>query len=106
LLPFEAFFQAIAIPLAVHDMGAVRQSIKKSCRHHRIAEYLGPVGKTKIRGNNYRSFLLPFCKNLKQQFPAFFGKRDVAQLIELCGAPHKSIYVECSFMWRNSCGTE
>jgi len=82
LLPFEAFFQSIAIPLAVDNVGPVRQPIEESRRHRRISKDLGPVGEPKIRGYDYRPFLLAFGENLKEQFSTFSGKRDVAQFIE------------------------
>jgi len=63
-------------------MGFVSQTIQKSGRQDRIAKYLRPVRKSQVGGDEYGTPFVAFGQHLKKQFRSFFGKRDIAQLVQ------------------------
>jgi len=46
---------------------------------------------------------MPGADNLKEEVGALSAEREIADFVDLCGAQHKSTYVECSLMWREIC---
>ena len=80
---FQRFFKPITFPVAADNMGLVRDTVQKRGCQRGIAEYLGPIAKSQIGGNNHRPSFVPLGQHLEQQFGGLFGKRDVTQLISV-----------------------
>jgi len=68
-----------------------------------IVEDLGPVFKGAIGGDNDGALFVALADDLEQQVGAGLIDRQVSQFVNLCGAPHNLIYVECSLMLRTIC---
>jgi len=58
------------------------EPVQQGGGHGGIAEHLGPIRKTKVRGNHHRSSFMPFGQDLKQQLRALLGEGDVAEFVQ------------------------
>ena len=95
--PFLA--QAIAFPADGQHMAVVEQAVEDGGGHHRVAEDLAPLGDVAVAGDQQTATLVAARDELEEQVRGAGLEGQVAQLIDLCGAPHKSINVESSVMW-------
>jgi hypothetical protein len=66
------------------NLGFMCQTVQQGGRHYRISKNLGPVGKSKIGGNDVGTFFITLRQYLKKQFRTFFGKRNAAEFVQLC----------------------
>ena len=63
-------------------MGLVGQAIQERGGKGGLAKDLGPVGKAQDGGNDHRPPFVPLRQHLEKQYGAFFGKRNVASLVD------------------------
>jgi hypothetical protein len=62
-------------------------------------EHGDPFGKREIRGDNRGAAFISVRDQIEEQLAAGAIKGDEAELVDLCGAPHKSINATPAVMW-------
>ena len=97
-VPLEALRQPDAFPVEGIDLTVMGQSIQQGCRQSGVAEDLGPFGEGQVGCHQDRGPFVAIGEDLKQQLGSLLGERDVTELIDLCGAPHKWTHVKTSVM--------
>jgi len=77
----------------------VDQPVDQGDDASRIREDLGPFGKRLVGGDDDGSFLISPRDHLEEEIrvPGVVG--EIANLIDLCAARHKSIHVDQLVMW-------
>src|SRR5205823_3236477 len=64
----------------------------------RIGERLGPARERLVGRDRDRRAFLALGEHLEEQFGAAAVEFHVAELVDLCGYPHRSIYAEVAIM--------
>jgi hypothetical protein len=71
-----------------------------------VAEDLAPAAEGLVRGDDQGGSFVAGRDELEEQVRGFGLERDVADLVDLCGYPHRSTYAETATMPRQSrCGS-
>ena len=90
------FAEPIASPLDVDDDSVVKKAVQQGCRDHGIAEDLPPFGKAAVGGQNHGAAFVAGIDQLEEQVAGTRADAEVADLIDLCCAQHKSMsWVTC-----------
>jgi hypothetical protein len=92
--------EAPGLGAGVDDVRAVGEAVDDGLGQSGVGEDLGPLAEGQVRRDDQRSALVAFAEDLEDQFGGAVGQREVAQLIDLCGCPHRSIYAEAVTMPR------
>jgi hypothetical protein len=79
-----------ALALEVVDLPVVQEAIDEGCGQGRVVEDPPPFGQALVRGDDRGLFLLPGGDDLVEDRPEVRIRREVAELVELCGALHNS----------------
>ena len=90
---------AVAVSSDVDEMAVVQDSVDESCGHDLIAENLSPLLEALVGGQHRRVVLVAPADELEEEHGSVAADGQVADLIDLCEAPHKSIHVESFVMW-------
>jgi len=81
----------------------MREAIQQRRRQLFVAgEHGHPLGKREIGGDDRRASLVPVGDQIEQQLAADAVERDEPDLVDLCGAQHKSTNAVSSVMWSRS----
>ena len=80
--PLLGIPKPIALPVALDDVTAMRQSIERGPRQPFAAEHLGPVLERKIRRDDDAGSLVGGTDDVEEQFGAELAGRHVAEFIE------------------------
>src|ERR1035441_6119883 len=80
---------AVAIAGDGEDAGVVQQAVKDGGRDGRVFEDLAPVGDPPVRREHDAAVFVAAADDLKQVGGGFAGNRKVAELVNLCGYPHR-----------------
>jgi hypothetical protein len=79
-------------------VGVVRQAIQCGGRERRTLEQIRPFGERAIRGDDHSAALVPLVDDVIEIFGCRRHQRFEAEVVQLCGASHKSIYDKRSVM--------
>jgi hypothetical protein len=83
----------------VHEVGAVGQPVEGGGSEQRFTEQLRPLRPISVARQNNRRLLIPLVDDVVEILRPGRAQRLEAEVIELCGAPHNSIYGEPPVMW-------
>ena len=75
------------------------EAVEQRGGHLGIAEDAGPLREGQVGGDDQAGVFVELADQVEEQGAAGLAEGQVAQFVELCGAPHKSINVESSVMW-------
>lgn len=78
----------------------VHQPIDDGGSHIVVPEHRSPAGEFEVGGDDQAAFFVAVGDDLEQQSGPFGVDREVAQFVDLCGHPHRSIYAEPAAMPR------
>ena len=70
------------------------EAIQDGARQALVVEDLIPLLERQVRGDDDACSLIGLTDHIEQEFRAELARRDVAELVDLCVAQHKSTYVE------------
>ena len=74
--------EQVAGAFDLDDNGVMQQAVEQGGDNDRIAEHFGPFGEGSIGGQDHGGFLVACADQLEEQVGAFFGQRQVADLID------------------------
>src|SRR3954468_14231267 len=98
LLAGEAVAEAPGLGAGVDDVGAGGEAVDDGLGEAGVGEDLGPVAERQVGGDDQRSAFVAFGEDLEDEFGGAVGECDVAQLVDLCGYPHRSTYADSATM--------
>ena len=79
-------------------MAVVKQPIQDGRGEDVVPEYLAPVPHRLVASENDAPPLVPAVHQLEKKVGGLPLKGEIPDLVDLCGAQHKSTYVETSVM--------
>ena len=91
--------QAVAGTFNLNDHGMVQKSVQQGRCDDRIAENLAPFTETAIGGQDHRASLVAGVDQLEEQVACTGADGEIADLVDLCCARHKSTHVQSAVMW-------
>jgi len=77
----------------------VQQAVQHRRGYDGIPQDLAPGAYGLVAGDQEAPLLVALSDQVEKEMAARPHQGQVAQLVDLCGAPHKSTYVETSVMW-------
>jgi len=92
--------QAVAVTVEVDDDASVQEPVEHGGGEHVIAEDAAPAGDSPVGGEHDAGLEVALADDLEQRRGGVGGQRQVAQLVDLCGCPHRSTYAEPATMPR------
>src|SRR5262249_15761700 len=95
----ELLAQPVALALDVDGDGVVQQPVEDRRGDHRVAKDVAPGAEALVAGDDERAALVAAADELEEEVGALPIHGAVADLVQLCGAPHKSTYGEHAVMW-------
>ena len=75
-------FEAVAVAVGLDDVDAVGDAVEERAGHTLVAEYVGPVLKGQVGGEENALAFVGAAYDLEEEFGAGLGKRDIAELVE------------------------
>ena len=81
-------------------MGVVDEPVDECGGDHLVAEDLAPGLEPAVAGDDDRTAFVATRDQREQQVRGLAFQRQVADLVDLCGYPHRSIYAETATMPR------
>ena len=82
LRAFLGVLKAVAVAVGLDDVDAARDAVEERSGHAFVAQYLGPVLEGQVGCEQNALAFIGAADDLKQQFSADLGRRDVSELIE------------------------
>jgi hypothetical protein len=76
------------------DDAAVQEAVQGGGGEHGVAEPFGPGGDADVGCGDDAAFEVAGVDDLEEQGPGFLVQDPVAELVQLCGYPHRSTYAE------------
>src|SRR4051794_41754978 len=92
--------QAVGVGAGLDDVAAEGEAVDDGGAEAGVGEGLGPAAEGLVGGDRDACFLLPFRQDLKEELGAAAVEFHVAELIDLCGYPHRSTYADTATMPR------
>src|SRR5580692_6654773 len=77
-----AVLEAPTVIAGLDDVAMMRQAIEHGGGHPSVAEYLRPIGKSQIGGDQQRRVLVQFADQVEQQLATRLGEWQIAQLVD------------------------
>jgi diadenosine tetraphosphatase ApaH/serine/threonine PP2A family protein phosphatase len=93
-----AILEAVAVAFEGDYLSVVNEPVDHRCGDHIVAEDLSPPTKWFVARHDQRGPLVPGRDQLEEQVRRFGFERDVADLVELCGYPHRLTYADPATM--------
>ena len=78
----------------------MNQPVQERHGHLLIAKDLRPLCKGQIGGNANASAFVAITEEVEEELGGGLGEGEVAELIDLCGCPHRSTYADPATMPR------
>ena len=95
-----AFAHPVALSFGGDHGRVMREPVEQRRRQLLVAgEHGHPLGKREIGRDDRRASLVPIGDQIEQQLAADPVERDEPDLVDLCGAPHKSTNATPAVMW-------
>jgi hypothetical protein len=86
---FDLFPQTIRVALDVDRCRVMEDPVKDGRGDDRIAENLVPLAEAAVGGQDERPLFIAPGDELEEKVRPVTVDRDIADLVDLCGAPHK-----------------
>jgi hypothetical protein len=80
-------------------VGVVEKAIADGVGQRGLAEVVVPLGGGELAGDDRRAAAVAVFEDLEQVSALLILDGGEAPIVELCGAPHKSIHVQHLVMW-------
>jgi hypothetical protein len=80
-------------------VSVVEEAIADRVGQGLVSEVVVPLGRRELARDDRRVDAIAILQDLEQVAALVVLDRGEAPVIDLCGAPHKSIHVEPSVMW-------
>ena len=93
--------EPVGVDAGLDDVAAEGEPVHDGGAEPRVGEGLGPAAEALVGGDGNTGLLLPFGQDLEQQLGAAPVQFEVAELVQLCGCPHSSIYADTATMPRD-----
>ena len=84
----------VALALEVVDVAVVHQTVDERGRDGTVVQHAAPFGEALVRGDDRRLLLVPRGDQLVEDGPDLGIRGQVAEFVDLCGAPHNSTHVK------------
>jgi len=91
--------EAVALALDADDVGVVDHAVDERGSARRVGKDGGPLLEREVRGEDEALSLVAAADDLEEEIGISVVEGEIADLVDLCGAPHNSIHVECLLMW-------
>ncbi|MDQ1537848.1 MAG: hypothetical protein QOE58_2241 [Actinomycetota bacterium] len=88
------------VSLERDDLGVVDEAVDHRGGYDVVAEHFSPPAEDLVAGHDQRCPFVAGGDELEEQVGCFGLERDVADLINLCGYPHRLIYADTATMPR------
>src|SRR5262245_28415967 len=95
----ELVLEPVGIAPDIEGDGVVEDAVQDRGRDHPVPEDLSPAAEALIAREDHGAALVAAADQLEEQVGALAVDGQVADLVDLCGAPHKSTYGEHPLMW-------
>ena len=86
------------------DVGVVDEPVDHGGGDDFVAEHFAPAAEGLVGGDDEAGALVAAGDELEEQVRCLGFERDVADLVDLCGYPHRSIYADTATMPRRRPG--
>ena len=90
--------EAVGVAVEGEDDGAVQEPVQEGGGDGGVAEDLAPGSDASVAGQDDGGFEVALGDDLEQGGGGFGGQGEVAEFIDLCGHPHRSIYADPATM--------
>src|SRR3954453_7091872 len=90
--------QAVAVAFEREDLAVVDEPVDHRGGGHVVAEDLTPGAERLVAGDDHRGALVAVRDQAEHEVGGLGVKRDVADLVDLCGYPHRSTYADSATM--------
>ena len=94
--------EPVGVAFESDDFGVVDEPIDHGGGDNFVAEHLAPAAEGLVGGDDQGSSLIAGRDQLEEQVGCLGFEGDVADLVDLCGYPHRSIYAESATMPRST----
>src|ERR1700719_406721 len=74
--------EAPTVVAGLNDVAMMRQAIQHGSGHLGVAEYLRPIGKSQIGGDQQRRVFVQLADQVEQQLAAWLAEWQIAQFID------------------------
>ena len=91
-------FEPVGVAFEGDDLGVVDEPVDHGGGDHVVAEGLAPPAERLVAGHDEAGPLVPGGDELEEQVGGLGLEGDVADFIDLCGRPHRSIYADTATM--------
>jgi hypothetical protein len=75
-------------------VGVVEEAVADGAGHHGIADVVVPLGGWHLAGEDSGAISAAVLEDLEEIAPLLVLGRGESPVVDLCGAPHKSIHVD------------
>src|SRR5580698_5272379 len=97
-LGLHGLAEAVALAVHLEDVASVCEPIEQGGGHPITLEDTAPVAEGQVARHQQAPPLIAIGKDLEEQLGTTTAKRQVPELVDLCGASHKSTNVERPIM--------
>jgi hypothetical protein len=95
-----AVFEPVAVAFEGDHLGVVDQSVDHGGGYDIVAEGLSPAAEGFVAGDDQGGAFVAGGDELEEQVRRVGFEGDVADLVDLCGCPHRSTYADTATMPR------
>jgi hypothetical protein len=99
-----AVFESVGVAFEGDDFGVVDEPVDHGGGDDVVAEHFAPASEGFVGGDDQGGAFVAGGDELEEQVGGFRFERDVADLVDLCGCPHRSTYAETANMPRGAVG--
>jgi hypothetical protein len=91
---------AVGVAGEGEDLGVVDEAVDHGGGDDVVGEGLAPAAEGQVRGDHDRALFVAGGDELEEQVRRVVVEGDVADLVDLCGCPHRSTYADTATMPR------
>jgi hypothetical protein len=84
-----SFSEAVALAAQGHDVGVVDEAVDQRGGDHGVGEDFAPGLKAAVAGDDDRAAFVAAGDQREEQVGGLAFQRQVADLVDLCGYPHR-----------------
>ena len=92
MLTLERLLEAPAVGPGLDDVGIEGEPVDHRLAQALLGKHLGPFTEREVGRDDQRSAFVAFGEDLEDQFGGAVWEGEVAELVDLCGYPHRSTY--------------
>ena len=90
--------EAVGVGAGLDDVAAEGEAVDDGRAEAGVGEGLGPAAEDSLEAMATLALFLAFGQDLEQQLGAAAVEFHVAELVDLCGHPHRSTYADTATM--------